>query len=174
MPGYVGHAVLGGSRPQTGRETAVQINAFVPVGQVELQGEFVSATGIPTTYLSLPPLQANQVHQATAHILLCTTAENGTDRDPHFYIKIHDGGGELRARLEQLFIWEDVTYGPMKWRVFDLHIPFLVFGAGVYHFGVYAGADDGPDQALSSFLFPIDLDAPGALPFLGEYQPPAQ
>jgi hypothetical protein len=43
-------------------------------------------------------------------------------------------------------------------------LPFLIFGEGTYTFGVYAGPDHQPDQALASFQLPIILDAPGQLP----------
>jgi len=92
------------------------------------------------------------------------SAENGTEHDPQLYVLVHDANGELRARLEQIWIWEDIQDRPLKWRVFDLMVPFLIFGGGVYTFGVYAGPDDRPDQAVASFLLPIILDAPGQLP----------
>jgi hypothetical protein len=151
----------------------VQIHAFVPAGRVQLQGPVVNALGVPQTELHLPPLQADQVHQIETQILLCISALNdGTERDPHFYIKVHDGGGELRCRAEQMFIWDDVPDREIKWRVFDLHLPVYVFGAGQYHFGVYANDDDEPHRALSSFQWPIILDAPGQLPFLQQPPPP--
>lgn len=144
----------------------MKIHAFVPVAQVQLQGPTVNAIGVPMTNIHLPPLQANQVHQIQTQILLVITAPNdGTETDPHFYIKVYDGGGELRLRAQQMFIWEDEpTESPIKWRVFDLHLPVPVFGEGVYSFGVYAKDQDEPDQALTSFLWPIILDAPGQLP----------
>jgi hypothetical protein len=148
----------------------VHINAFVPTGGVVLENGCVNAVGVPQVEIHLPPLQDNQAHQATAPILLCVSAENGTEHDPQLYVIVHDAGGEMRARLEQIWVWDDVPDRPLKWRVFDLMLPFLIFGGGTYTFGVYARPDDQPDQALASFQLPIILDAPGQLP-QGQWPP---
>lgn len=165
--------MLGGERTKTltqKESTAVHINAFVPTGGVALENDTVNAFGVPQVELHLPPLQDNQAHQSTAPILLCVSAQNGTEHDPQLFVIVHDADGEPRGRLEQIWIWEDVPGRPLKWRVFDLELPFLIFGGGVYTFGVYAKPDDQPDQALASFLFPIILDAPGQLP-QGQWPP---
>jgi hypothetical protein len=148
----------------------VHINAFVPTAGVVLENGAVNAVGVPQVEIHLPPLQDNQAHQSTAPILLCVSAENGTEHDPQLYVIVHDAGGEMRARLEQILVWDDVPDRPLKWRVFDLMLPFLIFGGGTYTFGVYARPDDQPDQALASFQLPIILDAPGQLP-QGQWPP---
>lgn len=150
----------------------MQIHAFVPAGQVELVDGSVNANRVPMVNYHLPPLMGDQAaHQVQAELLLAISAPNdGTETDPHFYIKVHDGDGELRLRAQQMFIWNDEPTGsPIKWRVFDLHLPVLVINEGLYQFGVYATDDDEPHQALSSFVLPIILDAPGQLP---AYLPP--
>jgi hypothetical protein len=146
----------------------MHINAFVPAGGVVLENEVVNALGVPRVELHLPPLQDGQVHQSTAPVLLCVSAENGTEQDPQLFVIVHDG--QPRGRLEQIWIWEDVPDRPLKWRVFNLLVPFLIFGGGVYTVGVYAGPDGQPDQALASFRLPIILDAPCQLP-QGQWPP---
>jgi hypothetical protein len=142
----------------------VQINAFVPTAGVVLADDAVNAVGVPQVEIHLPPLQDNQVHNSTAPILLCVSTENGKEHDPQLFIMVHDADDQLRGRVEQLWIWDDLPNRPLKWQVFSLMLPFLVFGAGTYTFGVYAGPDDQPDQALASFLIPIFLDAQAIRP----------
>ncbi|HEX3732346.1 MAG TPA: hypothetical protein VHU91_05425 [Mycobacteriales bacterium] len=148
----------------------MHINAFVPTAGVVLENETVNAVGVPQVEIHLPPLQDNQAHQSTAPILLCVSAENGAEHDPQLFVIVHDAGGQMRARLEQIWVWDDVPDRPLKWRVFNLMLPFLIFGEGIYTFGVYAGPEDQPDQALASFQIPIILDAPGQLP-QGQWPP---
>lgn len=139
----------------------MHVNAFVPVEYVTLHGHAADALGIPQTSSSMPPIpEGSRAHQAAAPVLLCVTAMNGSDNDPHIYVTVHDASGEIRGQIQQLWMWEDSEHSPMKWRVFNLHVPFLVFGPGIYTFGVYTGPDHGPDQALSSFVIPITLDLP--------------
>lgn len=142
----------------------MQINAFVPTAGVVLADDAVNAVGVPQVEIHLPPLQDNQVHNSTAPILLCVSTENGKEHDPQLFIMVHDADDQLRGRVEQLWIWDDLPNRPLKWQVFSLMLPFLVFGAGTYTFGVYAGPDDQPDQALASFLIPIFLDAQAIRP----------
>jgi hypothetical protein len=85
---------------------------------------------------------------------------NGEDHDPHVFIKVTDQHGQTRGRVEHAWIWEDATNSPMKWRVFDLPVHFVVREASVYHFGVYLDTDHTTDQAVASFLLPVYLDAP--------------
>jgi hypothetical protein len=110
------------------------------------------------------PFEDNQVHNSTAPILLCVSTENGSEHDPQLFIMVHDADDQLRGTVEQLWIWDDLPNRPLKWQVFSLMLPFLVFGAGTYTFGVYAGPDDQTDQALASFLIPIFLDAQAIRP----------
>jgi hypothetical protein len=178
MPPAIGllsviRAMLGreGTHKPTQKESrAVHINAFVPTAGVVLENEVVNAVGVPQVERHLPPLQDGQAHHLTAPVLLCVSAENGTEHDPQLFVMVHDADGQLRGRLEQIWIWEDVPNRPLKWRVFNLMLPFLIFGGGVYTFGVYAGPDGEPDHAMASFLFPIILDAPGQLP-QGQWPP---
>jgi hypothetical protein len=149
----------------------VQIHAFVPASAVVLENDAVNAFGVPQNEIHLPPLQERQVHQATAPILLCVSAESGTEHDPQLWIKVHDANGEQRCNAQNFWIWDDVPGRPLKWRVFDLQIPFLIFGGGVYTFGVYAGEGGQLGDALTSFQFSIILDAPGQLP-QGQFPPP--
>lgn len=142
----------------------MQINAFVPTAGVVLADDAVNAVGVPQVEIHLPPLQDNQVHNSTAPILLCVSTENGSEHDPQLFIMVHDADDQLRGTVEQLWIWDDLPNRPLKWQVFSLMLPFLVFGAGTYTFGVYAGPDDQPDQALASFLIPIFLDAQAIRP----------
>jgi hypothetical protein len=142
----------------------VQINAFVPTAGVVLADDAVNAVGVPQVEIHLPPLQDNQFHNSTAPILLCVSTENGSEHDPQLFIMVHDADGQLRGRAQQLWIWDDLPNRPLKWQVFSLMLPFLVFGAGTYTFGVYAGPDDQPGQALASFVIPIFLDAPAIRP----------
>ncbi len=138
----------------------MQINAFLPTEYVTLHGDFVNALGLPHAAFHLPPLPEGGKAATFAQILLCVSALNGEDNDPHFYIKVHDEAGEPRGGIENLWVWEDSDFSPMKWRVFALRVPYVVTGPGVFTFGVYAGPDDGPGQALSSFQVPVFLDMP--------------
>lgn len=138
----------------------MQINAFVPTEYVTLHGQHANALGVPKNVTQLQPMAEGSKIATFAHILLCISALNGTDHDPHFYIKVHDQNGEIRGRLEQVLMWEDSTISPMKWQVLALRMPYVVTGPGVYTFGVYTGPDDGPDEALSSFQIPVTLDLP--------------
>jgi hypothetical protein len=146
------------------REHRVHINAFVPTAGVVRVNDAVNAAGVPHVEIHLPPLPNNQIHHSTAPILLCVSAERGTEHTPSLFVIAHDAGGEMRGRAELVWVWDDVPDRPLKWRAFDLMLPFFIFGEGTYTFGVYAGPDDRPDQALASFLFPVILDAPGQLP----------
>lgn len=136
----------------------MHINAFVPTESALMVGDAVDATQVPRTALRLPPLKDREVHQLGAPILLCVWAENGTDHDPHIYVQARDPGGQTRGNVELAWIWNDVPDAPCKWRVFDLQLPFLIFGDGVYTFGVYAGRDDPTEAALASYPFPIIFD----------------
>ncbi|MEB3022976.1 MULTISPECIES: hypothetical protein [Mycolicibacter] len=136
----------------------MHIAAFTPAGQVVMEGSAVTATAVPQTDLYLPPLKGDQVHQITAPILLCVWAENGIDPNPCFYVQARDPDGQTRGNAEIIWLWDDVANRPAKWRVWNLMLPFLVFGEGVYTFGVFKQPDDPIDEALASYPFPIIFD----------------
>lgn len=90
--------------------------------------------------------------------MLCVSALNGEDYDPHFYIQARDPDGQARGNAEVVWYWEDVPGMPCKWRVWDLQMPFLIFGEGVYTVGIYENPDDPNEKALSGFPMPIFFD----------------
>jgi hypothetical protein len=58
-----------------------------------------------------------------------------------------------------IWLWDDVPDRPAKWHVWNLMLPFLVFGDGVYTVGVYHQPNDPTEDALASYPFPIIFDA---------------
>jgi hypothetical protein len=78
----------------------VHVTAFVTTAGVVLENDAVNVVGVPQTEIHLPPLQDNQVHQSTAPILLCVSAENGTEPDPQLFVIVHDADGQMRGRVE--------------------------------------------------------------------------
>ncbi len=136
----------------------MHINAFVPTESPLMVGNAVNATQVPFTAFRLPPLKEQQVHQLSAPILLCLWAENGADHDPRLYVQARDPNSETRGNAELVWFWEDVPDAPCKWRVFDPPLPFLVFGDGVYTFGVYSDPDDPTEDALASYPLTIIFD----------------
>lgn len=154
----------------------MHIAAFTPAASVLLENDAVTATGVPQAELRLPPLADSQVHQITAPILLCIWAENGTDPNPCFYVQARDPSGQRRGNAEVIFLWNDVPDRTVKWQVWNLMLPLLVFGDGVYTFGLYNQPDDPTEQALASYPFPIIFDPnapalpPAQLPPWAEYR----
>jgi hypothetical protein len=157
--------------PPTGSERSVHISAFVPTDGVVLENDAVNASQVPFTELHLPPIRGDQVHRIEAPILLCVQAENGTDPNPCIYVQDRDADDVVRGTAELIWLWDGIPDKPCKWRVFDLKLPLLVFGGGVYTFGVYASPDDPTEAALASYPLPIILDAEGQLPFMGVLPP---
>ena len=135
----------------------MHIAAFTPTGSVVLDGETVTATGVPYTELHVPPLVGDNVHKLTAPVLVCLWSEAGNDPNPCIYVQVHDPDSVKRGTAELIWIWDDVEGRTAKWRVFGLMLPFLVFGGGVYKFGVYSHPDD--EEALAWYPFEIILDA---------------
>lgn len=90
--------------------------------------------------------------------MLCVSALNGEDYDPHFYIQARDPDGQVRGNAEILWHWEDVPGRPCKWQVWDLQGPFLIFKEGVFTVGIYENRDDPNEKALSVFSLPIFFD----------------
>ena len=152
----------------------MHINAFVPTERAIMEGDAVNATQVPFLSIHLPPPEGNEVHQLTAPVLLCVWTDNGTDYDPHFYVQARDPEGQVRGNVELMWHWEDAPNAPHKWRVFDLQLPFLVFGGGVYTFGVFADRDDETDQALARYPFSVILDAEAKLPRGSQLPPGAE
>ena len=154
----------------------VHIAAFAPTASMAMEGGAVTAAGVPRTHLYLPPLKVGQVHQFIAPILLCVWAESGTDPNPCFYVQARDPSGQTRGNAEIIWLWDDVPNLPVKWQVWNLMLPILVFDEGVYTFGVFKQPDDPNEEALASYPLPIIFDpdaqplAPVALPPGAEYR----
>lgn len=134
----------------------MRVLAFAASASAVIEGEAVSARGLPITALYLPRFPT----RITVPLVLAVCTRAGSDYDPRRYIVARSPDGERLSVVECSWHWPDQEDEPFKFRVFAPQLTIAVQSAGVYPIGLCHS----PEATEPAYVFPLLIKAGAAAP----------